>query len=1158
MDSSDGDGSDLGDIPTRPMRIKVIYTFDAENKITCLARFNGIHNIPAVAIDEQMQVGVIELQQCLETITSASPEILSQLESGDFTVYSTDYSEQDALLVGQGRLSLLLAASSGMGTPSTQNKTMITGRVLKNSALFSNGVKETLEVRFKLTPLSRPAIHDSAKHTDAIRSNSPTASAGFDPNAWNSSMAQNQLPPDYFNFGGMLGQGGDNGDGMLEDMFGMCTGVGGSESGVQQMGGAGVGETPTDSAFAYNPAFQTHSHSAPGSRAGSPMVHSNSSLRNEQLRHMSFSGNATNMAELSRPDSRGSVRSEYTPSYPQQTYPNQQQNQAQDQQQVQYRQQQSDAYNEDGQARKRAKVVQADWRGRSSFGSKSGDLRVTAATASSMHMHRPIAKRPTAPGSNLDPPPRVPTPVPQRTLLPHQRSRQAHGPRSMLRQSSIADSDFMSDADVLSDAVTSPEGSSPGNSIEGTPMDIPSSPPLVPGFNQQQPSSPGLPTLAHSKMPDSGYMSGSFNSGTVMESLEDDENRSPDGEDMDAAARYRSRRSQQPFVKIEGAEIDTAPMSDIRTESTGPNTLQAPRRVATSTTSPTFEQPHDTGSRRESLALPPKPVARASSQSGNAAPKQKRKPLQRSRTTYNESEAGSPAPSDTEGRPRGQARSGSAAPRRKIIEQRLQASIANGEMPQFCTHCGAIETPTWRKIYVNKGEGKPSPLDYVEGEGETIGVEITETDEVTNAPLKYVIRKCMKKTKLFSPGQGFEETIVCNPCGLWFTKTRKMRPADKWHRKSNSRKSRKAKGDESLLTDGVEPQSDAFFTDQITLEDDAEDGEAVEEATADSSEPPADQPARRNRPRAISMQSQVRRASGADGGNGRIRRDAAMMRATQSSPVRLRGSQASPIELEETPVKPTRRLLFPSPRRDGEEKSLDDGKSAARKSNLSSPPLPSEKTVKAAAKSVTIAEQTDINVFEVFTNDQENLPPPLDNDENYDDLFDGSPGTIFKSPFLRRTPSKRTPTSQKVKHFDDLLKTPKQSTRKRKALTENPNCANNPDLDAILISPSASRYFLRSTPSRVERTPGGRSVSGGSQRAPVEMSPFSRHLSQMLGDATGTSEPAFTSPSQQQFDFSDLPTFDHVDLDMDWKGMSEILSSEFVTYEGASNAAGGA
>lgn len=71
---------------------------------------------------------------------------------------------------------------------------------------------------------------------------------------------------------------------------------------------------------------------------------------------------------------------------------------------------------------------------------------------------------------------------------------------------------------------------------------------------------------------------------------------------------------------------------------------------------------------------------------------------------------------------------------------------------------------------------------------------------------------------------------------------------------------------------------------------------------------------------------------------------------------------------------------------------------------------------------------------------------------------------------------------------------------------------------------------------------------GSGNRPPVELSPFSRHLSQMLGDATGTGEPAFTSPSQQ-YDFSDLPAFDQVSLGMDWKSMDDLLSSEFATFD---------
>lgn len=64
------------------------------------------------------------------------------------------------------------------------------------------------------------------------------------------------------------------------------------------------------------------------------------------------------------------------------------------------------------------------------------------------------------------------------------------------------------------------------------------------------------------------------------------------------------------------------------------------------------------------------------------------------------------------------------------------------------------------------------------------------------------------------------------------------------------------------------------------------------------------------------------------------------------------------------------------------------------------------------------------------------------------------------------------------------------------------------------------------------------------------MSPWSRHLAQMLSDSGDP--PAFTSPSNQQIEFSDLPSFTtpcRVIGDADWDGLEAILSSEFAAYE---------
>lgn len=424
-------------------------------------------------------------------------------------------------------------------------------------------------------------------------------------------------------------------------------------------------------------------------------------------------------------------------------------------------------------------------------------------------------------------------------------------------------------------------------------------------------------------------------------------------------------------------------------------------------------------------------------------------------------------------------------------------------------------------------EGRPGPLDSVEDEGETIGVQAIERAEGTGEVTKFLIRKSMKKTKESLPGAGFEETNVCNPCGLWFNKFRNMRPEEKWHRKPNPRK-RKSKTDDGFATDGVEPASEAFFTDQIVPEDAVEEN-STDDSQAEQGAAESDMPAPARRPRANSLQDQSLRR-GSDGGRNRAAAAATTARETQSSPV-LNGSQQSPIELDLTP-KPTRRLLFPSPRQSGEVKSLDEETSRSEKSGKKTGSLSPGFT----------SGQNNVDVYK-FAVDKENMAPPIIEHDDLSHLFEGSP---FKTP-LPKTPSKKTPSSQR-RAGDMLLRTPTQSSRRRKALTPNQNAANNADMNPhpndFLTSPSSARYFLRSTPSRLERTPGGRSAH--SRGLNGEPSPFSRHLAQMLNEATDGG--VFTSPSRQ-FDFSDLPTFTTPGREVDWKGLDDMLSSEFANYD---------
>ncbi|KAK0264403.1 hypothetical protein LTS09_001881 [Friedmanniomyces endolithicus] len=1194
--------SGYADVPTRPMRVKVLYSFDEDNKTNCLARLPNTLQIPAVAINDTAQVGVIDLQQCIHAVTSASPELISRLSEGDYTVYAYDYSEEDTPSVGQGMLSSALAAATA-GADS--EKAMITGRVCKNmQALFSNGVKETLEVKLRLVPVRRSAISAAAK------SSSPATTAGFDPNAWNSSQQQNRLQQQmssYFDLDPSRMES-QNDLGLVDEMFGLGSGGTGVASGPQMMGGAGIAETPTDPTYGYNPAF---SHSAPGSRAGSPMMGPESNTFNEHLRHQSFSVNAPNFADHSRPGSRASVRSEVHSSR------HQRQPSTQSLPHHELQSQPDIYYNEDGQSRKRAKVIQTDWHGRSTFGPRSGDLRVTAATAHSMHMHRPIAKRSGAPGADLEPPPRAPTPVPAMDpMLRQQRISQPAASRSFLRQASTftADSDFLSDADQFSDAMmSSPDDASPNNSLgaDGTPQDIPSSPPVLMGGSYAEPSSPRLPVFPSARPPDSGYMSEPrLNDDRFVNGFEyDDENRSPDAMDYEIAAQYHARVSTvRPSARKDDAipQLPPSYTSDLLTSDMNVNLerpgdmtqlpqkmlysagagryrpgVQRPRQLELKSfnghnpgqsTQPATVigmqsqtvRPASTSSRRSSLALPahvlPPPSTEQNLPTTEGPPQQpkaKRKYTKRARTVTAASDAGSPAPSDTEGCK--SKRSGSGVPRGQKIQERLETAVANNKMPEFCSHCGAIETPTWRKLYVRYFTGSPSPLDSCEGEGETVAVESVTQDPATNEITQYLIRKSIKRGKAFPPGDGFNSVTVCNPCGLWFNKFRCMRPEEKWAYTTFKRRSRQSQqpggtSGDGPVTDGAEPQSDAFFyTDQAGPEDVADQVGGGD--IAQGGRPPATTQTQRSaptRPRANSLQPVVRRRSG--GGMNASQLDAALTRAVQSSPP-FRGSQHSPIEISDTTPRPTRRLLFPSPRRDGEVKSLDDNGQASLNATPPSGKGSGSNTL-SSLKGGTSAEDTNFNVFDAFLLDKENMEPGLDLDDDLMHLFQGSPTAMFKTP--RKTPTKTgtTPRSPQT-HLDDLLKPTTPSSRKRKPLSPNPNAANNPTASTndFMTSPSSSRYFLRSTPSRQDRTPARASQTAVA--ALNDMTPFSRHIAQMLTEATesvdnGGGAAALSTPSRA-LDFGDLPTFSTPGknlVEMDWSGVEEMLSSEFAAFEG--------
>ncbi|KAG9967377.1 hypothetical protein KCU61_g106, partial [Aureobasidium melanogenum] len=261
---------------------------------------------------------------------------------------------------------------------------MITGRVCKNiMGLFSNGVKETLEVKLRLVPVPKPVQGDFLRSMEIYRNINPAMSAGFDPNAWSASFSQSGL-----SLGAPFEEAltpaqmrPDTADHDLGSYQRPRQGSNASFNGQNSFSGP------------------TPSYTGPPSRVNSPA--------------MNQSGpQAYPLENIPRPSSRMSVQSD-----------------------IHHERRGSmvgqEQYQEEGPARKRVKVTQADWRGKSAFGGPSDSLRVTASTAASIRVHKPVAMRPGMMGNSLEPPPRVPTPVPQ-VNLPGSRNNTG----SMLRRES--------------------------------------------------------------------------------------------------------------------------------------------------------------------------------------------------------------------------------------------------------------------------------------------------------------------------------------------------------------------------------------------------------------------------------------------------------------------------------------------------------------------------------------------------------------------------------------------------------------------------------------------------------------------------------------------------------------------------------------------------
>ena len=1086
----------------------MLYSFDNENKTNCLARWPQPLDIRTAYLDENTQIGVIELKTCIQAIVAASPELVAALGQ-DYTVYAYDYSEYETPLVGQGMLSWVLASSSSTpSAPAHQSRTIVTGRVCKNiMGLFSSNSQETLEVKLRLVPVPTSLQSEYIESMKKYRDISQMMPEGFDPQAWTSFVQANpailQLANKSRSQSPAIGPG--------------QAGVYGIEHVQRLLNSEGYPQRNTDS--------QSTLQAKPELQRITPQ-NNNYAISDAASQLPRMPSPASSVASAATKKRRGRPPG-----------PNPRKSRvktATRQASVDTGYASNDERFDEGPNKKRAKVMQAQWSGNTDFGRQPESLRVAASTAASIRIHQPTAMRPNNSLTNsLEGPPRVPTPIAdssnamQRPQLPVSRS-------NLRRESfAIGKKEYASPYDpvdtslkVTESAMTSPEASQ----AESSPVDIASSPPIYRDASTC-PSSPNL-TFQARHFEDSGFMSG-----TMDELFENDEMRPIDDEDLDVAAQYSKRPNLSALpAQGEAAAQLADPKASEQThdpqQSTAPheqNQQPQPPNIVSQQAQQPYELPQPQQREATSLTAFRKPARGAAglsrtASSGNLAlpPVPASDPI---RPTLNRSQTwcGHQAPHpasdmapippvmETTERPVPRSRkgsdigTGSGVRRKQAIQSKLASSVAAGEMPPFCENCGAIETPTWRKAWVKIHSGTPEHVVISEEEGGIIAWQTLQTDCNGIICLYRIVKKSVLKTD-----EGFTEILLCNrkfwrptkfqrkanlsaACGLWLHTRKCMRPKEVWDKTQNGPDEKRKRGTSEKRhkanpTSGqaanAAPKGSGVRSHSTTS---ANDGRGDDAAEAEAQLPPFKH-RRASSQHTISPQAKRRFAEEASA-------VAALEKAIRSSPHKFRGTEHVPIDVEDLTPQPTRRVLFPSP-------TLSEDAKSKRNS-----------VVEASSKG---RNQNSGNLFEVLDNEQadkENCPPA--EDDGLDHLF-----TEDHHVTRATTP---TPTSSSGAH---IFKTPKRTPNRLPPTTGD-------------FFSSAAKALLRA-PTTPRRTPAKDVQPLG------ELTPFTAHLNQLLSDANNGDG----SPGSNGFDFPSLPSLHNtpgrrtMDFDFSQFDSQDLLSTD--------------
>lgn len=652
-------------VSMQSMRLKVLYTFDAESKNNCLARWPHVLEINTAFVEDSTQIGVIDLKTCLQALASASPELLSQ-DALDYTIYAYDYSEEGTPLSGQGMLSSVFHPNTQISPEDGLSK-VVTGRVTKNVlGLFPGSGSETLEVKLRLLPVAKQGQPQGQVAGQGMSDRDSKTVIG---QAWPNSASYSRQrstgsvsPVDAID---------------LENMQRMLH----EGSAPRELSGNRSSES-----------LRASSNSRPGSRAGTPGASQTLDAQRQSFSH------------AARPDSRASMRASAQPVF--------------------HRRRESfssgyysgdEIQMEEGPQRKRVRVTQVGAPSRSDLNieRQPESLRMAASTASSVRVHRPVAMNSTLSnlqaGNLTEAPVRPPTPIPG-AKKPTGRRQQIE-PTSLRRGSQQYNALNISHAGpLLTDTVEASAGSPEFTrvpSVSSTPANMPSSPPVMANYGSM-PSSPLLPAPPQEHH-DSGFMSG-FDEIAPEDDIFHDLVQAGDRDDFQLQpGNDQSAASDLPnqfipvFEDINNFGTDAAQIALPPPSKPVDKSASSKRPISRAQSSRPAVRPS-----MSSPKLAPAPYPRARQLEEEMAAQSNflpvvasdpvGHPLHRANTW-----AGEMSDAPTSDAPTGEGGRARPVSSKKVGREQTKArcenAVANGEMPPYCVNCGTIDTPAWRRVF---------------------------------------------------------------------------------------------------------------------------------------------------------------------------------------------------------------------------------------------------------------------------------------------------------------------------------------------------------------------------------------------------------------------------------------------------------------------------